>query len=70
MAFQIKKKPLNESKSNLVFILVPINAVALNHPLSEVVSFKSHSADGKRNEIQRSSMASLAFAHPHTNSNQ
>ena len=60
----------NESKTNLIFILVPINAVALNHPLSEVVSFKSHSADGKRNEIQRSSIASLAFAHPHTNSNQ
>ena len=47
-----------------------MNAVALSHPLSDVVNFKSHSAEGKRNEMQRSSIASLALAQPHTRSNQ
>ena len=47
-----------------------MNAVALSHPLSDVVNFKSHSAEGKRKEMQRSSIASLALAQPHTKSSQ
>ena len=51
-------------------IALPIKRVALNHPLSDVVSFKSHSAEGNKNEMHSISTASLALAQPQTNNNQ
>jgi hypothetical protein len=49
---------------------LPIKSVALNHPLSDVVSFKSHSAEGSKNEMHSISTASLALAQPQTSNNQ
>jgi hypothetical protein len=40
--------------------------VAESQPLSALVSLRSHSAEGMRKEMQRTSTASLAFDRPQT----
>ncbi len=47
-------------------INIPPKVIELNKPLSPELIFKSHAADGRTNETQRISMASLAFANAQT----
>ena len=49
---------------------LPTKRIALSHPLSVVVSLRSHSADGNKKEMQMISTASLPLAQPQTKSNQ
>jgi hypothetical protein len=51
-------------------ISIPINIMADNQPLSLDDNFRSHVAEGRTNEMQRISMASLALAQPQTNKSQ